>query len=374
MALTEGFRSPLVGLLLFSFSGAYGHDRPQPNDPSIRFERVLADAVRNLEQHEQSAVLMREVVVSARSIYASAAVWTTTLLRVCFWNGTLATKTAVEASSSIWNGRSRINLAFRTAGGAFRDCKMEPVAEIRVSLDGSDKAPRYEAGQNPSGNWSLVGRQSTFTPYGRPEGSRYDVTMNLPYVDSDLKIGDLVTLNFTVRHEFGHALGLLHEFQSVRCTGWIDFDQLAKDQGWDKETAFYNLAPLPDVAEKYRIAFGQIGDYDVDSVMQYNFLAKYYVQQPGKLNPCERKRDVHTPSARDFETLVAIYGRPSDTEPTPAQALVNRAYELRKRIPAARAFANSTNAGDSEAIDGLVRDLAVLDDFVSGKRARQPAP
>lgn len=341
-----------------------------PTDPSMRFEALIADGLAAIDEEKDNALYFTDTLIAARSLFDRAAAWTGSSLRVCFWNGDSKMQRAVVDSASRWNGVAGISLDFTDKPPNIRQCKTSEDGDIRVSLVAKAGSAPYRSDQARWGNWSLVGRQSEFQPPGSPAGTRYAVTLNLPQVDLDFKAGDLTSAHFTIGHEFGHALGLLHEFQAAICKGWIDIKQMADDQGWVGDAASYSLDSLPDIADKFKISLGVAGPYDVDSIMQYNFKAKYYVSKPGQTNPCRRKENVSIPSKADIATLVAIYGprAPHAVQAASSPGIKTKTPpDLRTALLKAQKTAAGMNPGMSGAINRVVDKLRRLDDFVAGR-------
>jgi len=351
-----------------SGSSTLGHDSPSPIEPSVKFEAMIAEGMRNIDENSDKAVFFSADVRAARSVYDRAALWTSkTALRVCFWNGDRLTQEAVIKSAMRWNV-THLSLSFYDRANAIQKCVDGKSADIRIALVSTDTKIRYEAGQDRGGNWSLMGRQAEFVPQGKPAGSRYDVTMNLPYIASNLRSGDLGTLDFTVGHEFGHALGLLHEFQLAKCEGWIDIKQMAKDQGWSGDLASYALDPLPAIASKFRIDIGLSGDYDVRSIMQYNFAVKYFITKAGEENPCQRKDDVTQPSTGDLQTVVAMYGAStSDQLTSTASRIAAQAVESTAKLRTALRFASRDNGDMAAALRQALVHIEKIQAFERGR-------
>ena len=67
------------------------------------------------------------------------------------------------------------------------------------------------------GSWSYVGQESL----SRPAGS---ATMNLGWID-DKSVALSNADKGTILHEFGHALGLVHEHQSPARAGTLTLDE-----------------------------------------------------------------------------------------------------------------------------------------------------
>lgn len=101
--------------------------------------------------------------------------------------------------------------------------KQDPMADIRIS---------FERG---TGSWSFVGTDCLRVAADRP-------TMNFGWLRADT---NLVEFHRVVLHEFGHALGLLHEHQSPYMDIPWDYDKVyayyLKTNGWNKELVDHNV-------------------------------------------------------------------------------------------------------------------------------------
>lgn len=135
--------------------------------------------------------------------------------KVGFIGGTASQKTFVKNTVSQWSQFANLFFDF-PATGPF---------DIRVAFKSSD------------GAWSYVGTDNKTIPANQP-------TMNLGWIGQDV-----------VLHEFGHAIGLLHEHQNP--TTPIKWNEAAviKDlsgppNNWTEEMIRYNVLnpyPLPNV-------------------------------------------------------------------------------------------------------------------------------
>ncbi|WP_433293008.1 M12 family metallopeptidase [Actinoplanes sp. CA-030573] len=160
-------------------------------------------------------------------------------LRVRFLDGPPGLRARVMAAASAWTDHA--NLTFTVVGA-------EP-ADIRVTFRGA-------------GNWSAVGmmsRNRRMFPPGAP-------TMSL----AEAPAAGPARLARLARHEFGHAIGLVHEHSSP-------------DAGiaWNRPVVLAALAGPPnhwstaDVAvnvfDRYRDTRTQFTAFDPESVMLYAF-------------------------------------------------------------------------------------------------------
>ena len=71
------------------------------------------------------------------------------------------------------------------------------------------------------------------------------MTLNLPDVVRDMTI-DPTWTHHAIRHEFGHALGLMHEHQRSLCDGWFNVEAIAENQGWTVDFAKSQVGSFPD--------------------------------------------------------------------------------------------------------------------------------
>ena len=153
-------------------------------------------------------------------------------IKVCFHGGTRKAQERVARIAREWMQYANVVFDFEE-GGAPRACMGDNSADIKVAFE-DDK-----------GWWSVPGTVSR----------AQDPSMNLQFYGVDtpmLKDGQPAPeapMRATILHEFGHALGLLHEHQSpnANCDAEIDWDAAYKvgaDIGWDKALVDRNFRQL----------------------------------------------------------------------------------------------------------------------------------
>lgn len=155
-------------------------------------------------------------------------------LKVCFFGGSPHVRTIISIVASQWSEWANISFDFGAAPG-FRDCgkPRNGFSQIRIGF-----AER--------GYWSSVGTDSDVLLNANQP------SMNLQNFDTRYRLSPAETLtkanvlNYvskrdhgTILHEFGHAIGLLHEAQNpnMKCDQEINFD------GPDGAYAYYGGHP-----------------------------------------------------------------------------------------------------------------------------------
>ncbi|WP_125612191.1 Tolloid-like protein 1 [Actinomadura sp. WAC 06369] len=155
-------------------------------------------------------------------------------LRIGFLDGGPGVRRRIQQHAEKWLEFANVKFSF----GNFAR------AEIRISCQGN-------------GYWSYVGTDALRVPPGEP-------TMVLDGFDDAT---DESELRRVVLHEFGHALGCVHEQASpaVQIPWDVDkvYEHYRRWQGWDRSTTFAN------VLRRYSGGDVEHSSYDPDSIMQY---------------------------------------------------------------------------------------------------------
>ncbi len=148
---------------------------------------------------------------------------------------------------------------------------------------------------NKGGSWSTIGRDALLVPFDFP-------TMNFGWLNDDTPDYEVSRV---VLHEFGHALGLIHEHQSP-----------AAGIPWDKEKvySYYRITQNPpwdkamvdsNVFQKYEVSSTNYSQYDPTSIMHYGIPAELTLD--GSSTP-----DNFVLSDTDKEFIRRWYPKPSD--------------------------------------------------------------
>ena len=132
--------------------------------------------------------------------------------------------------------------------------RINPIVNLKFVFVDNPKDAQIRISFNPgSGAWSLLGTDCL------NERNPNEATMNLGWFDVPTTI-----------HEFGHALGLIHEHQNPR-ENLIEWDKnkvynwAKQTQGWDEQTTYRNII------EKYSTAQINGSKFDPESIMLYFF-------------------------------------------------------------------------------------------------------
>jgi hypothetical protein len=157
-------------------------------------------------------------------------------LRVKFLDGIPDVQNRVAVIAKEWEAVANLSLDFVSSG----------TSEIRISF----------AEQGFS--WSTVGTDALTVPSTQP-------TMNYGWLDPTTSEREYQRV---VRHEFGHALGMIHEHQNPAALGQIPWDKpkvyaYYAQQGWSHEDVDFNIFNVYSEDSTNHTAF------DPTSIMQY---------------------------------------------------------------------------------------------------------
>jgi hypothetical protein len=178
--------------------------------PKICFDKILPSDLRLFSSPEFAldGGRKRQAVFRAKK-------WPNgSTLRVKFLEGTPAQHDVVKHFAPQWGKHANLKIAFVE----------EANAEIRITF-------------RDDGAWSYVGTDSLDIPL-------HAATMNFGWLDEGV-----------VLHEFGHAIGLIHEHQNPK--GGIK---------WDKDQVYEDLAGPPNHWDKATVDLNIFGTYDLGDV------------------------------------------------------------------------------------------------------------
>jgi hypothetical protein len=242
---------------------------PDEMDPERVGRRVMRDTLaatggRTLNP-EEIGRLTRMALINSKKWPAGSQ------LRCRFLDGSKKMKKKVESIAHQWERYANLSFKFVTSG----------TAEIRVSFYAD------------SGSWSAVGRDALKTAYF----PLHQPTMNYgwlrDYTDSD-------EYSRVVLHEFGHAIGCVHEHQSPKFSRkWNEKAVMRYFQGppnfWTEEDIRHN------VLLKYSTSGVSATEFDPKSIMLYSFDGALFADGRGPTNSNT------TLSQRDIEMIARMY-------------------------------------------------------------------
>jgi len=212
---------------------------PDDLDPERPVRRVLREQMAATSRRPLNAAEMAHI---ARMAVVNSKKWTKgSTLRCRFLDGTTKMRRKVEAIARQWEQYSNIKFKFVSFG----------IAQIRISFYAD------------AGSWSAVGRDALnqmYFPLHQP-------TMNYGWLRDNS--GD-DEYSRVVLHEFGHALGCVHEHQSPTF-----------NRKWNKPAVMKyfqgppNFWPAAEIEHNVLAKYSQQGisatQYDPKSIMLYAF-------------------------------------------------------------------------------------------------------
>ncbi|MGE3876843.1 MAG: hypothetical protein AB7F74_28125 [Parvibaculaceae bacterium] len=223
-------------------------------------DKLPEQYVKRIEQY-QKALDKLDDSDQAKGIYRNSSLWGPNYpkIRVCFFEGSQALRDVVANVAKEWMADSNsIKLDFGKPGKR-RTCQPDNGKEMQIRVSFSQE-----------GYWSQVGQNSVVFAKQEEASLNLGGFMNVtPDQLSDYEIG-------TIRHEFGHALGIEHEHQNPKggCDNEYNWDLIysyleGPPNNWSKDQIDWNL----------RQAAGddlQLTKFDKNSVMLYQFPADFY--------------------------------------------------------------------------------------------------
>jgi hypothetical protein len=194
------------------------------------------------------AHLARMALVNSKKWQPSAT------LKCRFLDGSARMKKKVEAVAHQWEKFESAKFKFVTSGPA----------EVRISFFAD------------SGSWSAVGRDALNAQYF----PLHQPTMNYGWLRDDTSDAEYSRV---VLHEFGHALGCIHEHQSPKFNRvW---NEQAVMQAFQGPPNFWSPDDIrSNVLDKYSSRGIKATDYDPKSIMLYAFDGSLFKDGKGPTN------------------------------------------------------------------------------------------
>ena len=190
-----------------------------------------------------------------------------------FLDGSARQRRRVEEKARIWEKFANIKFKFVTFGSA----------DIRISFSAD------------TGSWSALGTDALVERYF----PRYQPTMNYGWLKDDT---DDEEYERVVVHEFGHALGAIHEHQSPTATlKWKRAEVYRVFSGapnyWTRQEIDFNIL------QKYSPQGVSATTFDPDSIMLYQFPGALFTDGQGT------RRNTRL-SERDKSMIAQMYPKP----------------------------------------------------------------
>jgi len=172
-------------------------------------------------------------------------------LKCRFLDGSAKQRAHVHAKAKMWEQYANVKLGFVTGGDA----------EIRVSFSAD------------SGSWSAIGTDALVEQYF----PKYQPTMNFGWL-KDATADD--EYERVVVHEFGHALGCIHEHQSP--SEHLKWNKAAVYQIFSGPPNYWSKADIDhNILQKYSKKGMLYTPFDLKSIMLYQFDASLFTSGPG---------------------------------------------------------------------------------------------
>jgi hypothetical protein len=161
------------------------------------------------------------------------------VLGVCFLDGSVRQKARVKAQAVKWSGFANISFDFSATRSS---------AQIRISFVADE------------GSWSYIGTDCLGVAKRQP-------TMNFGWLRDTT---DDAEFERVVVHEFGHALGAIHEHQNPQ--GGIQWNRAAVYAYFSGPPNYWSKSEIDtNVLGKYSVDQLNASRFDPDSIMLYQF-------------------------------------------------------------------------------------------------------
>jgi Matrixin len=242
---------------------------PDDLDPEREVRRtlrsVMAEGTGRTLNADEMGHIARMALINSKKWTAGAT------LRCRFLDGTLKMRRKVEQIAHQWEQHAKIRFKFVTSG----------TAEIRISFFAD------------SGSWSAVGRDAlnhAYFPLHQP-------TMNYGWLRDNTNDQEYSRV---VLHEFGHAIGCIHEHQSPKFNR--KWNEKAVMKYFSGPPNFWSPADINhNVLSKYSPKGVSATEFDPKSIMLYAFDGKLFADGLGPTNSNTKL------SPRDITMIKSMY-------------------------------------------------------------------
>ena len=301
--------SPAIAQQGFGFPSCIGSGASEPSDD-----------FGGLVPAQASAPVARRL----RGVVARAATWKPgQIVKVCFRSGTPGAHQRVIRVAREWMEYANVLFDFEENGSA-RRCRGDGREDIKIDFIDN------------KGWWSAYGRLSR----------QRDPSMNLQFFGVDTprysngQPAPEAELRRIILHEFGHALGMMHEHQSpaAGCDQEIDWEaayKLGTKLGWDRNQVHAQLRQLTS-SEEFNLT-----SVDRKSIMHYSLDPELFRQGRGSKCWVPDNNDLSEQDRRFIASIypraggpVAASGRQTATRSAKGTATASSGEDLTKRYQA----------------------------------------
>ena len=350
----------LVATIFFMPSLSFSHEvRNNPNgnvadEKQIAKEAELAAAIAVLGSSNDP------VTVGAKSLFGFNLRYPIgSTVRVCMSEQDQTLRALIANVAMEWMATApNLHLDFGNVSNP-RQCSQSSTEDIRVADDPNSALSPF---------WSAMGTQAAQRPAGQP-------TMDLGFGGPggqearSALAGVRGYFHFVVLHEFGHALGALHEHQFGTCAAFLNTDLQVIQTIFPSATtpqlqqqALDNLRALTQTEINAWGAVRLTNQEDPDSVMRYDFPPGTY--KAGAPDFCTA-RFIKQASIGDLNGLRKAYPQPGDPLPVGAAPALQIASNL---------VNNPSNGLSSAAQAQTATTVASLTTIITSSPPQPPSP
>ena len=355
-----------VALVLVALDAIWAHRPVYSHDLGSHFgfttAAQLREALRDLD-----ALPNEEQREAAKSLLAMSKRWQRgAVLRVCMHHQDERLRRLIALVASEWlAGGANLRFDFGNSDNPRRCADRDP-AEIRVGDDSGSRNGRY---------WSAIGTDAGAYRPGPSMNLAFTTDLSGPAVEA-FERGDRgyrSYFHFLVLHEFGHALGALHEQQWGECVDHLDIDTYIR-RVWNVDPTRLPTGQREWYAQQVkRLTADEAQQYgawrvsdreDPKSIMRYDASSGFYTA--GAPAFCSW-RNAERLSPEDLRGIGVAYAKPGDPPATGTSYLAVRA------LAESLATSPELSLAAQEAVGALARELEPVGTSSPASRALPPA-